>query len=175
MSAFVVDPYHVDALMTAALQWSTYDHPFSWHYPTKPDQTTETWMPLEDASYTHWLVTIEQAQVVGKALFDMNVRAVCEKYEDDPCDYPTYEFRRMSGVAPPVLILKAIGCLRYQLDEDPWYELSEAAVFLDGLQAEAIARLDGYDDCPWGIDGSTAFLQHASLTSSARRLAAVRG
>jgi hypothetical protein len=50
-----------------------------------------------------------------------------------------------------VQVLKAIGCLDYQCcDHDGW-EQSQAFAVLQGLKAEAIARIPGYKVAHWSI------------------------
>lgn len=63
-------------------------------------------------------------------------------------------FDELTGVAEPLVVLKALACHRHQTAGDPeeWRE-SEPAALVGRLESEAIPRLPAWEDRPgWPIE-----------------------
>jgi hypothetical protein len=89
---------------------------------------------------------------LGRALHDMNVSAVCQRYTDDsPGDYP-YEHPR--GHAPSLLhAYKALRCYLYQCSEGdvPLWTMYQMLVdYADHLANAIVQAMPEYDALPWG-------------------------
>jgi hypothetical protein len=171
VSAFVVSKQHIDALVTAGVEWG-HGHiggsRLSWLTPTEDDP------PQTGEEYWTWLnarrreLNDSTADAVGQMLVDACVASVAYRYQDDT-DLPgpiehywtqPYAHRDFPIVADPlggtraidpVQILKAISCYEYQSCEHPDWEKSEASVFCDVLRRRAISNLPGYDVAPWEV------------------------
>jgi hypothetical protein len=94
---------------------------------------------------------------IATMLHQENVRSVFGRYGDSASEFgPPHEFSardiQRAPLLSPVVILKSVGCLRYQSCEHAEWESSNAAKFLRAVEANAIADLPGYDEAPWGID-----------------------
>ena len=132
MSAFVVDPGHIDYLVSAALLWQR-------DYPTE---------------YAGQRVETENATEVGKALIAQNIASCVYLYpRTTPERYPVLDNyqHRMTLNINPLWVLSAIRCYTYQSCEDPEWEDSPSKAFCDDLQNAAIGKLPGMDDAPWEI------------------------
>lgn len=130
MSAYVVHPYHINALVS--------------------------WAGLQAIQFRYrwrgaWLPVAGDEQRIAEVLWRENVRSVNHLYrEDEPADGFFFRF-----VAPalhsPVQIIKACHCLAYQSCEcDDWPE-TEARAILDAIEAHAVRRLPGYDAARWRL------------------------
>ena len=129
MSAFVVEPDHIDAILDFAMR-----------------------APLSRRAYSD----VSELNKSGATLWAANVKSVCARYQDDgsqnymaPADYRfRFSPRRLSAVEA----IKAIKCLEYQSCEASDWPTSEACRILEHLQNVAIASLPGYSDAAWSID-----------------------
>lgn len=142
MSAFVVDPAHIDYLVSAAIQWN-YGGAI---YFDLPEQSVR--------------VDHGTADAVGATLLAENIASVNHRYPDDAYDdlpgpVPTphaIDYRhRFALNVKPLWVLKAIRCYEYQSCEHPGWAESAAKTFCERMTTEAIARLPGYDQAPWDI------------------------
>lgn len=169
MSAYMVDLHHVLYLVDAAAALS-FDHcraPFRWYW-------SEVGMPASSddlAAKSGGLVYVqtsgeirigaedEERAAVASMLWAENERSVDARYPSSarkPGEASVY------AVAPeqagrfrwpsfdPVAVLKACSCFEYQCCETDDWETTQAARFVRGLVALAIARLPGYDAAKWG-------------------------
>lgn len=152
MSAFVVSKEHIDALVTAGLEFGRPYGPMRWYWGN-PARSNE--------------LRAETAGQVGAMLWAENQRSVNFRYTEDEIEEP-YQFERMPGTPiPPVIVLKALQCFEYQACEsDDWRE-TEAYAFCQALRKRAISRLGGYDAAPWEISGRDVFLTGASRRRAA--------
>jgi hypothetical protein len=125
MSAFVVGPDHIDAILTYA-QAARRDYGNA-------------------AEYT----------ATGRKLLAANVASVCYRYErDTPADHidpERYTFRPLNRNRSAVEIIKACDCLAYQCSELPEWVGSEAYQLLNAIRSRAVYCLPGYSDAAWEI------------------------
>lgn len=163
MSAWVCDREHFDVLVCAALHASSR---LSW------------WQVDENGGYAGWRYLDEMAEtresdeyvtpsMLGDMLVRENVRSVSYRYPNDdveagelpgPIDayyLGPYVYRSPSFIPTPGQVFKAIDCIDYQSCEHPEWRTSEACAFLRVLREAYCARVDGYEEAPWGFDSST--------------------
>ncbi len=96
------------------------------------------------------LDVLEAARVLAAE----NARAVAHRYriECEPVPVAEVELAYFTlRPVPPVVLLKLIGCVEYQLAEPDDWECTLAAQLLRRLRAVAIANLPGYRDAPWDL------------------------
>lgn len=95
---------------------------------------------------------------VAALLYAENVRSVNHRYPNHPPEEPVSfdpgEVTR-APLLSPVQCIKACDCLEYQSCEHPEWQDSVARKVLRNIRAEAIRRLPGYDEAPWGIDSAS--------------------
>ncbi len=120
MSAYVLPKVHIDALLTAALQWGTQHNPGGFGY-RRPRTTLMQYL------------TRDNADDVGRMLWEANWQATEGTDgrwlgdERDTADMPPYTFEELPGDADPLVVLKAVSCYDYQTGGDPeQFEDSEA-------------------------------------------------
>ena len=133
MSAFVVHPEHINVLIWAGLQ--------------DPRLGALRWQTARLAEE----LQPENASEVGQMLLDANVAAVNYVY-GETSETETYRYypprqRGWTGVE----LLIALHCYRYQSDEHPDWEGSQAQAFVDALESRIVHRLPGYTSGPWAI------------------------
>lgn len=168
MSAFEVCTTHIDALLTAGLQWATTNRsPIRWlaRELTQADQEDAyergaPWGPEAIRLYGELQreLTVETAGHVGAMLLAENRASVNHRYDEAEWEEP-YQFHRLPGTADPVIVLSALSCYEYQSCEHPEWQDSEARRFCDSLRASAIRELPGYDSAPWEISDRNVFLR----------------
>ena len=172
MSAYVVDPYHIAALVGAAIE-----RRLTWLAPEEPREEEETHRPgepwgkdaLTAAARRRREATDATATEIARMLLLTNARSVAYRY-DEPItgDLPglvegveivqitwtAAECRAAAraSLADPVHILSALACFRYQSCERPDWEQSEAAAFYHALLHAAIGDLPGWDAAPWHLE-----------------------
>ena len=142
MSAYMVSDEHIDALLTAAVQFLPH---------------------LQESPLRYWwdgqsrYVRREDADRVGTMLRAENQKSVNYRYSEDEAPQP-YAFQTMRGDFAPVDILKAIQGFEYQACEHPEFRTSEAYAFCDALRHRMINRLPGYRDSgAWSINNRDFF------------------
>jgi hypothetical protein len=152
MSAFIVSKAHIDALVQAGLAIRRIGNsPLRWDAGERPAWTGDHEAYRIGCQTISRELTHDQADRVGAMLWNENVKSVDHRYNDHT-DREVYRFPAMTKLRPPVVILKAIHCYRYQACEHPEWESSEAFAFCNALEAATMRNLPGYDDAPWGID-----------------------
>ena len=149
MSTFLLPKVHIDALLTASIQWA--DHPegfrYFWAYSER--------LPTRS-------VRRGNADRVGTMLWQANFArtgpAPLEEWGEPVDELPPYGFEELPGTARPLTVLSALACYEYQTADDPedWRE-SEPYALLTFLQAEAVRRLPGFEDEPWPIEDRAVF------------------
>lgn len=150
MSAFMVDPEHIDAILTI-------------------------WIALADRRtckhhVPHDLVSDRQKEATdkGRMLLRENMRSVDARYPADisptaeeliggytytACPLDLYRFEAVIGRA-----FKILACYEYQACEHSGWESSEACKFIERIRDELITRLPGYNDSGlWGITDRNVF------------------
>lgn len=152
MSAWIVTKNHIDALITAGLD---YQMPLEW------DGNSGT-----PYSQTSCRLDARSADKVGRMLWQENLNSIHYRYPDtveggnhpgpmdfSPTEVEAYTYSHFGARRwSPVAVLKAIDCYEYQSCEHPEWETSEAKRFCDALRLHLIHRLPGYEDAPWGIN-----------------------
>jgi hypothetical protein len=152
VSQFLLSSTHIDAMVTAALQWSASE---GFAYP---------W-----GGALH-RVTTDNASEVGALLWDAHLQSVSD---GDPAvladltggrELPAYVFDALPGRADPWVVLRVSACFTYQTCGDPdlWYG-SEHAVVTERLGTWAtmllarergwppfVAETDRYAFYTWG-------------------------
>lgn len=73
-------------------------------------------------------------------------------------------FRRTLDIKVPVLA-KAIKHYMYQACEHPGWDDSAARAFCAELEQEALRRIDGFDQAPWGLSESDVHGDSGPITS----------
>lgn len=143
MSAFVVNPEHINAMVDLALT-------------NQPGPSFHYW---HEGSGSHE-VTMETRHETARMLLRENIESVAARYPDDdrsmlPGPFPTpdpdeHQHVVRPGTLPnPVEALKLIRCYEYQSCEHAGWESSEAAAFCKFLTGAMIAKLPGYSEAPW--------------------------
>lgn len=149
MSAYRVENTHIDALLTAATSADImHDH----HTPFLTFQH-------RDIKYKATGLGLNE---LGRALIDLNNRAVNTRYNENEAPTP-YTFTRLNTeIITPVMVLKLINGLRYQCAEFTGWNDTLGAAFLTALEAVTIRALPGYDDAPWTLHNHDEFLTYAT-------------
>lgn len=142
MSAFIVHPAHIDALVTFAIKARA-----SYYF----------------ANDRHY-ITDHTAQQIGRTLMAENVASVAYRYRDsdDMGETEAYRFHFFQNGLTPVEVIKAAHCLAYQSCEHPGWEASEANAILEAIKDAACHKLAGYDAAPWGIDSDSKSRRRAA-------------
>lgn len=134
MSAFLVNPHHVAALIR-------------WYSRTR-----------------HILAADREAMANGPAklatlLHVENARSVNARYPGEPLEqahlFLPLEIERARRLEP-VEVIKAVHCLVYQSCEHEDWETSEAKALLRRIEAAAMRALPGYDEADWEIEPQPA-------------------
>ncbi len=160
MSAWIVDKVHIDLLITAGLvipNRNVGNSKLRWY---------------RDRTYTELDHT--NADAIGVMLWSENFKSVEDRYPNEVGELPgaeegfdaahvlTYKHRRIHGDLDPVVVLKAIGCYRYQSCEHDGWETSDANLFCEALTVECIHALPGYNEAPWGFDDPAFFTKRVT-------------
>lgn len=140
MSAYVVEPETI-ARIIAFLEWDTMPK-----YPGIGNRQA-----LADAGLE--VETGAGREKLGRLMWEMNVRAVCKRYQDDtPAHYP---YNGLPAVHAPTAIqaYKALECYLYQCAEANMpdcklYRLLEGAA--NRLGAAILRTLPEYEAAEWG-------------------------
>lgn len=152
MSAFMVGPTHIDALLTAGMHRAYTNYGPLGYVATEPN-------------YSHnngrVELTRETADRMGAMLLGENQRSVNHRYSEDEIE-EVYTFRRMEGYPHPLVILRAISCYEYQACEHPEWETSEAYRFCEALRYAALSILTRDVDT-WEIGNRDEFLNFAAV------------
>ncbi len=170
MSAFVVEPTHIDLMLSAAIHGpadGTWRAGESWAGPYVDGLLAAGGGPLLPA----------HAGAVGSALLAECIESVacrygltsgarCRSIEEilaaglpgpDPIPDPrNYEWTDFGAALTAVEILKAIDCYSRQSCEHPGWGTSGAFAFCARLRSAVIGVMDGYDAAPWEWTKETA-------------------
>lgn len=174
MSAFVVDPEHVNVMIWAGLEPSRYMPVLRW-----TTDIIENNMPHPDAEpdysgfgrpYNVFELRPDSKNRVGQMLLDVNAASVNYRYSENNAFIYGYQRPRDTHWSVPEL-LKAIHCYEYQTCERSDWEQSEAYAFCKALERRLINKLPGYDDGPWEITASSvsAYERKTAELKAARR------
>ena len=91
-------------------------------------------------------------EVIAKALLRENNRSVNYRYKSHEARSENEQpaFRFVNNI-DPVVLLKQIACYEYQACEHPEWRNGDVYKFCKALKGEAIQRLSGYSEAPWGL------------------------
>jgi hypothetical protein len=164
MSAYMVSPTHIDALLTAGLTWVRYG-PLRWFDGTEPppDDAYQPGAPWGPGA-AKWIrehsreLTRETAGRVGAMLLAENRRSVDHRYAEEEWEEP-YVFNPLRGNPDPLVVLCALRCYEYQSSEHPDWPKSEAYRFCEALKTAAI-REATMDIDVWEITDRNVFQLH---------------
>jgi hypothetical protein len=153
MSAFVVDPTHIDLILGCAIngprdgEHDRLGDP--WYPPYADDLLPGSRGPLR----------LEDADRAGAALLAECIASVSHRYPDDdllelPGVVPTtlpadYRWKDLGLVLTIAEACKAIDCYEYQSCEHPGWGASGAAAFCQRLRSRLTGTLPGYGEAPW--------------------------
>jgi hypothetical protein len=87
---------------------------------------------------------------IGQKLVNQNYRSVNYRYHEH--DEPEVYRFKLRMPLKPVEVIKACDCYAYQSCETPDWEDTEAYKICRQIREDAIHRLPGYEEAPWGID-----------------------
>jgi len=137
MSAFIVDPEHINVLIWAGLQHVPGSAPLRWRFGNPTDLAE-----LTPATATH----------VGRMLLEENTASVNHLYNEHHAPNLTYTYRnpRHTSWSIPEL-LRALHCYQHPASEHPRWDSTGARAFCKAVQQRLIRRLPGYLDGPWAI------------------------
>ena len=132
MSAFVVTDQHINALVRYASRHSI-----------------TVYEPMQDIRFT----VKGHEGIAASLLLDQNVKSVNYRYDEN--EKATIIYNPAAPVLTAIQAIKAAQCLKYQSCETPDFEESFACKLLDNIIADAIPRLDGYNEAAWAIHAET--------------------
>ncbi|SLC86610.1 hypothetical protein [Mycobacteroides abscessus] len=142
MSAFLVDPEHINVLIHAGLPRQYPNIGLRWYYRDANNQEH-----YERLDY-------DTADRVGQMLLDANAASVNHRYDENEMYIYSYAQPQHTNWSP-VEVLKAIHCYQYQACEPDDWKTSEAHAFCDALTHYVINKTPGYDQAPWAITTSS--------------------
>ncbi len=143
MSAFVVEDDTINRILT-------------WLYHETQSSNGLTYGRVERVlrGVGHEAHHILKLQLLGKAMFDLNVRAVRERYDDaDKSGMIPADFNFQFVQTNPIVSLKSLHCWHYQccegtVPEDSLYKAFET--ISQDLATGIVRALPEYEKAPWG-------------------------
>ncbi len=155
MSAFIVDPAHVDVILSVAV-----------HGPLKPaygDWTPPYVNQLLEADGQSGPLSLETIDLAGQRLLQRCVTSVSsltgEPLGNLPGPMPNpvpgqYEWTDFGRALTPVEACTALDCYEYQSSEDAAWWPSGANVFCHRLRRALVRQIRGYREAPphWTTD-----------------------
>jgi len=152
MSAFIVDPAHVDVVLSTAINGPSdarLSSGLSWHAPYVDE--------LLEGSASGRL-TAEDADPAGRALLAECVASVSYRYDEPLGNLPgplpnpdpeQYEWTDFGRILTAIECCKALNCYEYQSCEHPSWEGSGARTFCERLRSLLIGCMEGYEAAAW--------------------------
>lgn len=127
MSAFLVNPYHINALVS----WAA--------FKAGPNIVSYYWGGRRRN------IRGDEARIAS-VLYAENVRSVNARYNEcDPAHGFRFKCEPQACYLKPGQILGALHCLEYQSCESSDWRESEAFAIVRGIEYAAIRMVDGYD------------------------------
>lgn len=152
MSAFLVNPEHINVMLHAGLTTINPGQLLTWYYDD------------EDGATQHTRLEHNNADHVGQMLVDANARSVNYRYNEDNAYVHAYRKPRHTAWTPAELLL-AIHGYEYQTCETPDWIGSQAWAFCQALSKHIIRQLPGYRDAQtWEITPATTPLAEKKRT-----------
>lgn len=149
MSAYVVDPAHIDVMLSVAVNGPAEVRPGPWTAPY-------TYELLEEDGHTG-PVCRESADLAGRALLAECIASVSHRYPDAeelPGPVPTpdpgqYEWTDLGRLLSPIEACCAIDGYEYQSCEHPSWRSSGAFYFCQRFRRCLIGAMPGYALAEW--------------------------
>lgn len=151
MSAFIVAPTHIDAILSTAINGpkGVRRNPhIGWHVPYVDELLEHYSGPL----------SAETADLAGRALLHECVSSVsyryCEPLGNLPGPAPNpdpeqYEWTDLGQILTAIECCKAIDCYEYQSCEHAGWRDCGARAFCERARGAMIGCLDGYEQAEW--------------------------
>ncbi len=143
MSAFVVDPSHIDVMLSVAINGPKETWPRRW---------TGTYVnELMDDGQTG-PVTRETADLAGRALLRECIASVSYRYDGLPGPSPDpeqYEWTDFGRLLTPIETCRAIDGFEYQSCEHPGWWNSGANIFCHRFRGDLVRCMKGYEEAEW--------------------------
>lgn len=157
MSAYIVDDFHINGLVTWAAMHNGNDR-VSYYWEGR-------WRYIQD-----------DEQRVASVLYAQNVRSVNHRYSESAPAHG-FKFEDVLGSImhhTPIEIVKACHCYGYQACETDDWPQTEAYAAVKAIEDAAIRMIAGYDDATWGLRKPENAPQVVSLFKLARETKAKR-
>jgi hypothetical protein len=157
-NAFVLDPTHVDAILSVALHGPAgFDSRVfpGWDRPDVGDMVRRPHEKLSAENATEVGVRL-LAGCVASVLHQQH--AVSEGRQAGPSRLPApeaYEFEDLGPILTTAECCKALACLECQSCEDPDWPDSPSRGFCGALLWRLISTLPGYREAPWELSAHT--------------------
>lgn len=158
MSAHIVDPAHIDVMLSVAINGPRERAPARWTTPFVDE--------LLDGHEHTGPVTAEIADLAGRALLAECIASVSHCYPNDtpgrlpgPVPNPVvdqYEWTDLGRLLTPVEALRTIDRYEYQSGEHPGWWDSGSHHFCEGLRKRLIECLPGYETAEGDWTAETA-------------------
>lgn len=134
MSAYIVEPLHINALV-------------SWACAQRKDGVHYYWQQ------TGRYINVKSAARIASILYAENVRSVNTRYrESEPMHGFAFKpVMRLAARLSLVQVIKSCHCLDYQSCETDDWEDTEACAVLRGIESAAVCCLPGYESAEWGM------------------------
>lgn len=142
MSAFIVNPHHLDVMLS---YFNRHDGYVTLRKKQIPDDAL-----IEERWYTLRGSDIDELRTMKQILSDQNCRSINERYNEQKAP-PIAEFHLVHRKFSPVDIIKACNCYEYQACETEDYQQTDAARISDAIRSTAIGNLAGYEEAAWEI------------------------
>lgn len=144
MSAYIVPDYHINALVT----WAVERHgsgAVSYYWNGRRRDVRG------------------DAERIASVLYAENVRSVNSRYQGADSAHG-FKFERVFNLLNPIDVIKACNGYGYQACETDDWEQTEAHAIIKGIEASAIRALPGYDASPAWTLHSAESLKNARLS-----------
>lgn len=158
MSAYIVDDFHINGLVT----WAAMHH--------GNDRISYFWEG-------RWRYIQDDEQRVASVLYAQNVRSVNCRYNESESAHG-FKFEDVLGSVMdhlPIEIVKACHCYGYQACETDDWPQTEAFAIVKGVEDAAIRMISGYEDAQWGLREPADAPQVVSLFKLSKDIKAKRG
>lgn len=159
MSAYIVEDFHINGLVTWAAMFHGNDRvSYYWN---------DSWHPIQG-----------DEQRVAEVLYAENVRSVNERYRNERNSPEGFKFKEVLGAVmhhTPVEIIKACRCYSYQACETDDWKASEAFAIIEAIVESAIEHMPGYAAAEWGLREPADAPQVVSLFKLSKDIKAKRG
>ncbi|GAA2736292.1 hypothetical protein [Actinocorallia aurantiaca] len=163
MSEILVERAHIDALLTAAVEWGEREPEYARFSFDRQSPDGSSGVPHSQVKLTG-----ENASELGREIWLFHFE-MCDWWDEEDEEIPDaaevegYAFDPLPGSPDPLVILRAIDFYQYQTAPEQLEDWSDTNTyqFLQYLRSMAIMHLPGIDRAPWGISDRDVFLAFA--------------